>query len=103
MAQPSAASSHTFAAGRRMNALASDLIRQTEELSESVTRPIPGSKKIYVTGSRADLRVPLREVELSDTPKMFGSEKNAPLSLYDTSGVYTDANARIDLAAGLAP
>ncbi|HEX4480494.1 MAG TPA: phosphomethylpyrimidine synthase ThiC [Rudaea sp.] len=86
-----------------MNALASDLIRQTEELSESVTRPIPGSKKIYVTGSRSDLRVPLREVELSDTPKMFGAEKNAPLALYDTSGVYTDPNARIDLVAGLAP
>jgi phosphomethylpyrimidine synthase len=86
-----------------MNALASDLIRQTEELSESVTRPIPGSTKIYVTGSRADLRVPMRQVHLSDTPKMFGAEKNAPLSLYDTSGVYTDANARIDLVAGLAP
>ncbi len=86
-----------------MNALASDLIRQTEELSESVTRPIPGSKKIYLTGSRADLRVPLREVELSDTPSMFGAKKNAPLALYDTSGVYTDSNARIDLVAGLAP
>ena len=64
-----------------MNALASDLIRQTEELSESVTRPIPGSTKIYITGSRADLRVPMREVQLSDTPKMFGAEKKAPLAL----------------------
>ena len=55
MAQPSAASSHLLVMRTtRMNALASDLIRQTEELSESVTRPIPGSTKIYVIGSRAE-------------------------------------------------
>ena len=86
-----------------MNALASDLVRQTSELSESVTRPIPGSRKIHATGSRADLRVPMREVALSDTPLMFGAEKNAPLALYDTSGPYTDPQAHIDLFAGLAP
>ena len=86
-----------------MNALAADLIRQTAELSESVTRPIPGSRKIHVSGSRADLRVPMREVALADTPLMFGAEKNAPLALYDTSGPYTDPHVRIDLAAGLAP
>jgi len=86
-----------------MNALASDLIRQTSELSESVTRPIPGSQKIYAAGSRPDLRVPMREVALSDTPLVFGAEKNAPLALYDTSGPYTDPDARIDLTAGLEP
>ena len=82
-----------------MNALAADLIRQTAELSESVTRPIPGSRKIHVS----ELRVPMREVALSDTPLVFGAEKNAPLALYDTSGPYTDPDARIDLAAGLEP
>ena len=86
-----------------MNALATDLIRQTAELSESVTRPIPGSRKIHVAGSRANLRVPMREVELADTPLMFGAEKNPPLALYDTSGPYTDPQVRIDLAAGLEP
>ncbi|MEP6484775.1 MAG: phosphomethylpyrimidine synthase ThiC [Rudaea sp.] len=86
-----------------MNALASDLIRQTAELSESVTRPIPGSRKIYVSGQRADVRVPMREVALSDTPLAFGAEKNPALSLYDTSGPYTDPQMRIDLFAGLAP
>src|SRR6185369_15462696 len=93
----------TFRCGPRalqdeaMNALASDLVRQTSELSESVTRSIPGSQKIYATGSRADLRVPMREVALSDTPLMFGAQKNAPLALYDTSGPYTDPQAHIDL------
>ena len=52
-----------------MNALAADLVRQTSELSESVTRPIPGSRKIHVS----DLRVPMREVRLSDTPLVFGA------------------------------
>ena len=86
-----------------MNAQLSDLLRQTTELSEAVTRPIPGSHKVYVPGSRADLRVPMREIALSDTPLIFGAEKNAPLTAYDTSGPYTDPAVRIDLAAGLAP
>ena len=86
-----------------MNALAADLIRRTSELSTSVVRPIPGSRKIHVAGSRADLRVPMREVELADTPLAFGAEKNPPLALYDTSGPYTDPQINIDLAAGLAP
>jgi phosphomethylpyrimidine synthase len=83
-----------------MNALPS-LIQQTAELSESVTRPIPGSRKIHVPGSRADLRVPMREIQLADTPSMFGTESNAPFTTYDTSGPYTDPEYRVDLAAGL--
>jgi phosphomethylpyrimidine synthase len=86
-----------------MNALPSDLLRQTQELSEQVTRPIPGSRKIHVTGSRDDLRVPLREIALADTPLVFGAEKNAPVTVYDTSGPYTDPDYRIDLSAGLPP
>ncbi|WP_257386265.1 phosphomethylpyrimidine synthase ThiC [Tahibacter caeni] len=86
-----------------MNALPSDLVRQTQELSEQVTRPIPGSRKIHVTGSREDLRVPLREIALADTPLVFGAEKNAPVTVYDTSGPYTDPDYRVDLSAGLPP
>jgi phosphomethylpyrimidine synthase len=84
-----------------MNALPSDLLRQTAELSESVTRPIPGSRKIHAEGSRADLRVPMREIALADTPSMFGAEKNTPFTTYDTSGPYTDPAYQVDLAAGL--
>jgi phosphomethylpyrimidine synthase len=86
-----------------MNALPADLIRRTAELSAEVTRPIPGSRKIHVEGSRADLRVAMREVGLSDTPKLFGAEANPPVTLYDTSGPYTDPAATIDLTRGLAP
>src|SRR5688572_8566640 len=86
-----------------MNAQINELIRQTAELSAHVTEPIPGSRKVHVTGADASLRVPMREIALSDTPLMFGAERNAPFTVYDTSGPYTDPEVRIDLAAGLAP
>jgi len=86
-----------------MNALPADLIRRTAELSADVTRPIPGSRKIHVPGSRPDLRVAMREVALQDTPKLTGAEPNPPVTLYDTSGPYTDPAATIDLTRGLTP
>ncbi|WP_242110010.1 phosphomethylpyrimidine synthase ThiC [Luteimonas aquatica] len=86
-----------------MNAIPSLLLQQTEQLSESVTRPIPGSRKIHVQGSRPDVRVPMREIALTRTPTLFGGEDNPPVTVYDTSGPYTDPDARIDLGAGLAP
>jgi len=86
-----------------MNAVPSQLIRDTEQLSEAVTRPIPGSRKIHVSGAQPGVRVPMREVVQSQTPTMFGGEDNPPITVYDTSGPYSDPDARIDLAAGLAP
>ncbi len=61
----------------------------------------PASEKIYIQGSRPDIRVPMRKITLSDTPAHFGAEKNPPLYVYDTSGVYTDPNVAIDLHKGL--
>ncbi len=87
-----------------MNAIpkpAADLLQQTGQLSESVTRPIPGSRKIFVEGSRPDLRVAMREIAQTQTPTLFGGETNPPITVYDPSGPYTDPDARIDLAAGL--
>ena len=86
-----------------MNAVPSQLIRDTEQLSEAVTRPIPGSRKIHVVGSRADLRVPMREIVQSQTPTLFGGEENPVITVYDTSGPYSDPNVAIDLSAGLPP
>ena len=67
--------------------------------------PFPRSRKVYVTGSRADLRVPFREVSLDGTRSpVTGNERpNPPVYLYDTSGPYTDPDARIDVRRGLAP
>ncbi|MGE5665403.1 MAG: phosphomethylpyrimidine synthase ThiC, partial [Betaproteobacteria bacterium] len=67
----------------------------------TAVQPLPASRKIYVTGSRADLRVPMREVSQEDTPTSFGGEPNPPVFVYDTSGPYTDPAASIDIRAGL--
>ena len=68
----------------------------------AATQPLPNSRKIYVTGSRADIRVPMREISLADTQTDQGVEKNPPVLVYDTSGPYTDPAVQIDLRAGLA-
>src|SRR5713101_1385596 len=69
------------------------------------TQPFPASRKIYIEGSRASIRVPMREIRLTPT-KSFKSgavEENAPFLIYDTSGPYTDPVAGIDIRRGLAP
>lgn len=82
--------------------------RQQQNLSESATvdqqsiQPFPRSQKIYVEGSRPDIRVPMREISLDVTPTAFGGEINPPVTVYDTSGPYTDPDARIDVRQGLA-
>lgn len=75
----------------------------TAKVDEAAVQPFPNSRKIYVQGSRPDIRVPMREITLSDTPVMFGSEKNPPIYVYDTSGPYTDPDAKIDIRSGLSP
>ena len=86
-----------------MNAVPSTLQQQTDQLSETVTRPIPGSRKIHVTGSQPDIRVAMREIAQTRTPTLFGGEDNPPVTVYDPSGPYTDPDVSIDLSAGLAP
>ncbi|WP_353569852.1 phosphomethylpyrimidine synthase ThiC [Candidatus Albibeggiatoa sp. nov. BB20] len=63
----------------------------------------PNSDKIYVQGSRPDIRVPMREIKLSDTMLTEGVEKNSPITVYDTSGAYTDPAIEINLRKGLDP
>jgi phosphomethylpyrimidine synthase len=84
-----------------MNALPNDLVRAAQELSEAVTRPIPGSRKIHVQGSHPDLQVPMREITQAQTPTLFGGEANPAITVYDTSGPYTDPAYAVDLTAGL--
>ncbi len=85
-----------------MSATASDPIHdQAEALSAASRRPFPASRKIYVEGSRADIRVPMREIALSSTRSADGLLRNAPLTVYDTSGPFQEPAASIDLRAGL--
>ncbi|MBT8128384.1 MAG: phosphomethylpyrimidine synthase ThiC, partial [Gammaproteobacteria bacterium] len=83
-----------------MSAIPDEFIQRTAELSSSSTQPLDGSRKVYVQGSRPDIRVPMREIELEDTAASFGAEKNPPIPVYDTSGPYTDPDVKIDLLRG---
>lgn len=60
-----------------------------------------GSKKVYVQGSRPDIKVPMREIELSPTTGTLGEEVNPPVRIYDTSGPYTDPTYSVDITKGL--
>src|SRR5262245_64250414 len=73
----------------------------TAHVDDAAIKPLPNSRKVYVQGSRPDLRVPMREVSQADTPSMFGGEKNPPIYVYDCSGPYTDPTAKIDIRSGL--
>ena len=75
----------------------------TARVDEAAVKPLAGSKKIYVDGSRPDLRVPMREISQADTPASFGAEPNPPIFVYDTSGPYTDPQVKIDIRNGLKP
>ena len=64
--------------------------------------PLTGSKKIYVQGKLNDIQVAMREISLSPTKLVNGKiEDNHPVTVYDTSGPYTDPNVTIDLKKGL--
>ncbi|MEH6652056.1 MAG: phosphomethylpyrimidine synthase ThiC [Motiliproteus sp.] len=82
-------------------------LSQTAQVDTASVQPFTGSRKVYIEGSRPDIRVPMREITLSDTPLSFGhkdgAEKNEPLRVYDTSGPYTDPDVAVDVRKGLAP
>jgi phosphomethylpyrimidine synthase len=76
-------------------------LNETASVDEAAIKPFAKSRKIYVEGSSPDIRVPFREISLSDTPSAFGAEKNPPVVVYDTSGPYTDPTISIDIRNGL--
>lgn len=81
---------------------------QAQQFIESLQgSAFPNSKRIWLTGSQPDIRVPMREIQLSptvtggskDNPTLVGNE---PVPVYDTAGPYGDPEASIDVYAGLA-
>ncbi len=73
---------------------------------EKITRdPFPKSKKIYVKGEIHDISVAMREISLHETKLKFNPsapvEQNPPVTVYDTSGPYTDPSVAIDVKKGL--
>ncbi len=84
-----------------MSAIPEDFILKATQLSEEVTQPFSGSRKIYIEGSRSDIRVPMREISQAVTHTDNGVEENPPITVYDTSGPFTDPDVTIDLMKGM--
>ena len=69
---------------------------------EITTTPFPSSKKIYVDGEIHPIKVAMREITLTPTHLANGAiEENPPITVYDTSGAYTDPNITVDIRKGL--
>jgi len=86
-----------------MSAIPESLLREKTGVDPASVKPLPNSRKIYITGNRPDIRVSMREIRQSDTRSDRGTERNPPLAVYDTSGPYTDPDIAIDVRQGLHP
>ena len=86
-----------------MNANPEHFLEKITQLDPQTRKQFPNSTKVYIAGSREDLRVPMREITLTDTLTEKGREVNPPVRVYDTSGPYSDPAAVIDLRSGLPP
>ncbi len=84
----------------------------TASVDEAAVKPLPNSRKVYVEGSRPDIRVPMREITQSDTPVILSRpRREGPRAFRTTrrsssttrSGPYTDPAVKIDIRSGLAP
>lgn len=74
-------------------------MEQHEKISQT---PFPNSKKVYIKGKLFPIEVAMREITLSDTKLASGgTEKNPPVTVYDTSGPYTDPDITIDIRKGI--
>lgn len=61
----------------------------------------PASRRVFKQGADDDIRVPFREIELSDTVTDYNTQKNAPLTVYDTAGVYHEEGYEVDVQKGI--
>jgi len=84
-----------------MSAIPEEFLSKTARINDASVQPFPNSRKIYVQGSRDDIRVPMREISLSDTQTQSGNEPNPAITVYDTSGPYSDPEVSIDIRKGL--
>ena len=69
-----------------MTIVKNDYLSEQAQVDPESVRPFPNSRKVYETGSRPDLRVPMREITVADTHSSEGVEHNLPVYVYDTSG-----------------
>ena len=84
-----------------MNAQPENNLSQSATVDEAAVKPFPSSQKIFVEGSRPDIQVAMREIAQSATRTEQGIEENPSITVYDTSGPYTDPAVKIDIRKGL--
>ena len=85
-----------------MSAVVDDTpLSQSATVDKEAVQPFPRSAKIYIEGSRPDIRVPMRRISQTETAGLAGRHSNPDVTVYDTSGIYTDPAAKIDLREGL--
>ena len=75
------------------------------DFGEILRAPFPGSRKVYVEGSQPTIRVPMREIvpDASPITGLPGRTLPPPITVYDTSGPYTDPACAVDVREGLTP
>lgn len=75
------------------------------EINKIDIHSYPGSEKVYMKGTIHDINVPMRKITLTPTVKVVNGERimrdNAPVYVYDTSGVYTDPDYKVDINKGI--
>jgi len=74
---------------------------ESNEILKTASKTFAGSKKIYLDGSKPEIKVPMREILQTDSLTAEGKQKNKPLYVYDTSGPYTDPEVEIDIEFGI--
>ena len=78
-------------------------INPNSESNHEIRKQFPNSKKIYIRGSRDDIKVPMKEISQTNIKTKKGHTKNPAILVYDTSGPYTDINTEINFSKGLSP
>ena len=76
-------------------------VPESKEILQTASKNFAGSKKIYLEGSKKEIKVPMREILQTDSLTTNGNQKNKPIYIYDTSGPYTDPDIDIDIETGI--
>ena len=86
---------------KQINSKNLDNAPKSGEILKTASKSFIGSKKIYITGSKPEIRVPMRQVMQTNSISSEGELNNPPIYLYDCSGPYTDPDIKINIENGL--
>jgi len=85
-----------------MNDQEHQFLKDTATTDPLAQKPLPSSAKVYITGSKSTIQVPMRRIDLQPTLDKHGTpQPNPSIFVYDTSGAYSDPNIKTDIREGL--